>query len=394
LAAARIHVSTVIALAISGIIVASAGGWLTGRWPWSVAAGALGQVAFAAGVALARGKGERAPQPATGASVASASVAAGNDAYVAGRDLHNTNITKVARRPATLAPVAILAGSLILVVAGTAYWGTQPGGRFRAAPSVRATAPGKDSPRSPAAGHSPPHAALPAGAPASGTPQDTWNTVATFHEEDPGGDSVTQSISFAAPRPLSELPAVAAAYEETGSQCAAAAPIPPARDLAIPFQIMSTLNSRVQVQASIELGSADFLTDAGADNGLIAESPDGTDVLGAYQEGISCDVDEGFNNGTAPVLALPGDPVTFDGWLIFQDVVSASYPDGDTAALGQTFAYLDVGLGGTAMSDVQATGPGVCDPPASALSQSADPPLLHIGGPVTSPEGCTGSFSN
>lgn len=403
MAAARTHAGTVIALVATGIIVASAGGWLTGRWSWTVAAGALAQIAFAAGTALARGKTEQVPQSDVHVSVADASVTAGNDAYFAGRDLHRTNINNVTKRPAALASGAVLLGSLILAVGGTAYWGSQPGGRFYAAPSLHATAPGKDSPESPATRRSPSHAEPSAGTSSSGAPQGTWNTAATFHEKDSGGDSITQSILFGAPRPLSQLPAVAAAYEDTYGECEWAAMDPPARDLAIPFRIISTLNSKVQVQANVEMEAIDFISSSGSDTGLLADptADSAFDVLGAYPEGVSCDV-TGVSppeEGPAPVLSQPGDPVTFDGWLIFSNAVSASYPDGNTSALGQTYVYLnldsgatgmDLDSGGTGMDDIQATGPGVCNP---SSSQEFASPLLHIGGPVTSGEGCTGSFS-
>lgn len=126
------------------------------------------------------------------------------------------------------------------------------------------------------------------------------------------------------------------------------------------------------------------------------------EVVGEYGGKFGCDIytSPGTAAGAAGKPTIPlsrtGQAVTFNGWIIFSGAISPDQPDGDTNALGQTYAGL--GFVGTDIDNVRATGPGVCDGLTVDTFQGREnvdgsPPFLHMDGPVASREGCSGHFS-
>ena len=122
-------------------------------------------------------------------------------------------------------------------------------------------------------------------------------------------------------------------------------------------------------------------------------------MVGESGSGLIC-----IANAVGPktsVLVNPGQTATLDGWIIFYGGISLYHPDGDTAALGDTFALLNFNHSqGTEIDSIKATGTGVCNgynvPGANYNVDSYDAggaPFLHMGGPRPKWGGCTGSFS-
>jgi hypothetical protein len=377
--------STLVALA-AGMLIAILVAWLTGNAAWSVAAGLLLAVFV---LAWSR-------------TALIASLHAGRDLHVAGRDMiiaekvHVAigSIKYVLIRPARGSTITAVA-AVFLVLWGTAYFGAQPGGR------LEAIFPDYIRP----AEH------LFSGGSAGGNSASvSWNTAATFRETDQDGDSVTQTVSFAKPVPLSSLPDLSATAQSTACSTASSpqnAQI--SRDLVIPFRIVSTLDSSVTYAAPVSMAAGVFYNPNDISDGLGTISG-GSETSAAPSfvelgESIQCDLSlnyadpETFTSAETVTLSTKGVPVDTYGWLVFTDVINGDNPTVSTEALGQTYAQLDFGSDAQG-TRIAVTGPDVCT--SSSTTQGPDnpqgggknfPPYLHLGGPVSPWEQCTGSFT-
>jgi hypothetical protein len=191
--------------------------------------------------------------------------------------------------------------------------------------------------------------------------------AATLHETDGDGDSTTQVVSFGTVVPLPQLPAVEQAVENT---CSSA--LLPARALALPFTVVTTLNSSVPFRVPLVFNVNTFQNSQGISHGYL-----GT-VVGDYTSGISCPQ----YVGGSTTLSSQGSSDTFKAWLIFPDAITPNHPDGDMKALGETYLEVD------SLSIQRATGPAVCN----SGGDGSSPPYLHVGGRVFGFEGCTGTY--
>jgi hypothetical protein len=382
----RVNVKSALAAVAVGMPVAILVEWLTSQLAWSVATGLL-LVVFV--LAWSR-------------TALVASLHAGRDLHIAGRDILNVekmhvaigSIKYVLVRPARGSTVTAVV-SVVLALWGTVYLGTQPGGRLEAVfPDYIRPAEHWFS----------------GGATGGGSSPVSWKTAATFHETGQGGDSVTQTVSFGEPVPLSSLPDVSTAAQNVA--CTPAS-LPQngqiSRDLAVPFRIVSTLDSSVTYAAPVSMAAGVFYdpNDNSDGFGNVSDGAVSAAALSFVELGgsIRCDLAQNFSDPetfSAPEtisLSTEDDPVETDGWLVFTGVIDADNPAGNMGALGQTYAQLDFGSEAQGTS-IEVTGPGVCT--SNSTTQGPDnpqgfdnnfPPYLHLGGPVSSWEQCTGSFT-
>jgi hypothetical protein len=204
-----------------------------------------------------------------------------------------------------------------------------------------------------------------------------------------GPDPCHNAVLFGTPVPLSQVPQVASVVASACFNASVSGPA--ARDLVIPFNIVSTLNSSVPVQVPLGMIVGDFRDSSANDSGI---ANNGVVVIGNFSDGLDCDGDKyGPSGGGTVTLSREGVPVTFQGWLVFQDAITPHYPNGNIRALGQTYAQLDMIQGtGLTINNVRVTGPGVCVGHYTAGYNIASPPFLHIGGPQFGWEQCTGHF--
>jgi hypothetical protein len=382
------RVVAAVASVVAGILAGILGGWLTGRWSWGAAAGVLILIAVAAGAEVVKACSESRTggrhshlddRPiARLASMDIGDHATIRGSVVAAGDVDQSRTTNVRRGNAVPAAIAICALALAASTGGTIYLGNKPGGRLYT-PKSRPPAALRE-PRPPASSSDAP--------PSSGASATAKvRLAATFRETDSSGDSITQTVSFGAPTPLSQVTKVAAAAEDA---CMTTLPGPPARDLAIPVTIISTLKSSVAVQASLALTLGNFYDSSGNSQGL---GQNGI-VIGSFGNGLGCD----DGSGGYVTLSEEGASSSFHAWLVLPDAISPRYPTGNMAALGQTYVQLDLAPGYTSIpiDNAVVTGPGVCAGlytfEESFMPMSNYRPYLHIGGKAYSWEQCTGHY--
>ncbi len=241
----------------------------------------------------------------------------------------------------------------------------------------QAAQPGQAQTQGSSAAYSPPAqtAATPTAArtSGSGTQGGTGDTVSIT---DGQGDSYTQVISFG-------TPGVESQYQDavSGMETCQVVPPIPARNIAVPVTITTTLNSSIQTQIPVSLDAGPFIS-GGQDN------PSTLGLQGAmviYQTSVGDQCEPGGTTG-AEVTLSQGQSATVQAWLVFVDAVSPSHPLGDPAALGQTYVAVVQGA--------HATGPDVCSGNTETdTSSTAGPPYLHFAGTVYPFENCTGSYS-
>jgi len=81
-----------------------------------------------------------------------------------------------------------------------------------------------------------------------------------------------------------------------------------------------------------------------------------------------------------------GQSSTGEAWIVLVDAINPSYPNGNPAALGMTYAAVT--------PDAHATGPDVCTGNTDTDGLGAGgPPYVHFAGTVFPFEQCTGSYS-
>jgi hypothetical protein len=263
-------------------------------------------------------------------------------------------ITNVFRGSGMGSQLAVCLVALLFMVAGTAYYGNEPGGRFNDPPSTGS----------------------------AGGPPGDWIPAATFDETDSAtGDHVTQTVSFQDPVPLTQASEAESLIQTPGCELG---PVddPVSRDLAVPFRIISTLKSDQAVQGSLLMSLDNLYDTSGNTVGLVSSPGDVAD--GEYQGIPAC-------GESAAVNLNPGEgPVTYYGWLIFPGAISPDNPDGSALDLGETYAQLELAQGtGPDFDNIHESGPWLC-------TSNADSELgiyLHIGGTIASWERCDQSYN-
>lgn len=398
--------------AVAGILAGVLGSWLAGQWLWGVAAGVLVLTVIATGAEVikagAEGRDRRDQESDAGQSGQHTEInaVAGNiTSEIAGRDITKTQVTNITSRHQG-SPLGLIAGlgvaALLVLAAGTGLLSRAPGGVFQ-----QKTPRGAAHTLGPAASGAKVPVARQSTSPGGSLPSVRYQLAATYHESNSDGDSVTQEVSFGSPLSASRLTSIASMSQgacddvSDPNSSGSTTSEPPSRDLVIPFSIVSTDNADQQVSASVFLSLDDF------DN---ADQADAGGLIGDFGTPVAVGESGGHwlcwmavwdgNGGT--VVVDPGKTVTFDGWLIFNGGISPDYPAGNPRQLGYTVAILNqTNAGLTQVSTVQATGPGVCVGESDnggvtylyEAGAASTPPFLHIGGPIASWEGCTGSYS-
>lgn len=400
MARSRIRVGAIFISSVAGALSGLVGAGYTGKWPWGIVVGVVVLVALAAGAKAMgawheqkdAGRGPDEDNRIDGESfIAVGGNFSSDNSVIAARDVNQSKVTNI--RSGNTTPLLLAALCLALLAGGaggTLIMGHGPDGA-RVSGSRSGGNPDRRPVASPQA--SPGHSA----GNASGSAM--AYRAATFTETDSTGDSVTQALWFEKPFPLSRMPSLAPMAQTACTDT----PVtdPSGRDLVVPFIIVSRLNSTVAAQASVTLSVGDFVPSSPAnyDGGLDPSTEQNVIVLGNFQGGIACDAagaSGNYSGGGTVTVDRKGAFVAFSGWLIFRNAVTANNPDGNMSALGQTYVQLSVGNGyGTAFDTLRASGPGVCSGLNSGIGNldGASPPFIHIGGPVHSWEGCSGSYS-
>jgi hypothetical protein len=376
----RVRTTAAVLSAVAGILAGILGGWLVGRWAWGVAAAVLTLIAVVAGgeVIKARAEeGENTPHSEGRAgdriiAMTVADHATVTASVIATGDVDQSRTTHISRGTPVPAAVAICAVAVIAVAGGTVYFSHQPE-HDRGGASPRHHSAFRDS--GPTARTAPGNALSSPGA--TSTSAAAGPVAATIHEADSGGDSITQTVSFGTPVPLTQFSLVENAV--AGGICGTLPPGPAARDLAVPVTIVSVLNSSIPAQANVSMSTGQFWDNSGNSNGLLDST-----TIGDFTDGPQCEY-----GGETVSLNREGVPVTFHAWLVFSGAITPNHPHGDMTALGQTYAQLDLGNFTT-----HATGREVCVDPNHPGYSPGFSLFLHIGGPVSSWEQCTGSFTS
>lgn len=232
-----------------------------------------------------------------------------------------------------------------------------------ASPSPQPTAAAPTTPATPAAGDTAPSS--------SGVGSSGGNAVVTM--QDGQGDSYTQSFTFGSPEPESDLPDVI-----NGLQTCQLGVADPARNLVVPVQITTTLNSSIQTQIPLEMDEEQFSSDdnyAGIPGDIVYQTTSG-DLCATDTTGGDVTLDQGQS-------------VTTQAWIVLQQAITPDYPNGDAAQLGTNFIF----FGYPGSDDVaSAQGTAVCtgDP---ATAQVYSPPFLHYVGDVPAGEGCGDDYT-
>ena len=391
---ARPNYAAVVISPVASIVAGILGSWLTGEWSWGIILGLLCMITLVAGAEVVKAGAEREGDQKESLepkqAVSGAHFEIGGDFYpansvVVGRDIsHTTNINS--RKGSSVALVAVSLCALLSGTGGTVYFWHE-----HDLPHLQPTSPASHAAGSSRTATPQPSTSMSVG---NGTQWAGLHLAATFNETDSSGDSITQAVWFSTPLPLSQLPSVAAAQNACSlSQIT----VPLGRDLVVPFAIATRLNSSIAVEATVGLTINDFFNSSSGDDGLLQNGP--AVVLGRFQNGILCD-DASSGDGGTVTLSGEGDEDVFKGWIIFVNAITADNPHGNISVLGQTYAQLDIGPGSKSPADaIRVSGPGVCVKTATYASNgninlNADsPPYIHIGGPESTWEGCSGYYS-
>jgi hypothetical protein len=187
------------------------------------------------------------------------------------------------------------------------------------------------------------------------------------------GDSFTQTFAFGSPEPESDVPDVINGV----TTCTLGVAIP-ARNLVVPVQITTTLTTSVQTQIPLELDVSQY-SSVNPNSGIPG------DVIYQTTSGDQCATDQPGGD----VTLSQGQSATTRAWLVLQDAITPSYPNGDQAALGANFIFFGYAGSGSVTS---AHGTAVCtgDPTTNEMDS---PPYLVFAGNAPSGEGCDGQYT-
>jgi hypothetical protein len=188
--------------------------------------------------------------------------------------------------------------------------------------------------------------------------------------QDVQGDSFTQSFTFGSPEPETGVPDVI-----SGLQTCQLGVAIPARNLVVPVQITTTLNTSIQAQLPVQMTIGQFSS----------ELTEGLPVDFIYQTTGGNLCSSGGQPG-ADLTLSQGQSATTQAWIVLQDAITAAHPNGDPAQLGASFIYFNAG------AVKSAHGTAVCA--GDAQTQQMDsPPFLHFAGNAPAGEDCNGSYT-
>jgi hypothetical protein len=190
--------------------------------------------------------------------------------------------------------------------------------------------------------------------------------------KDNQGDSYTQTFTFASPEPESD-----ATDAINGMQTCELGVAIPTRNMVVPVQITTTLTTSVQTQIPIEIEVGQYSSDD-ANSGLPG------DVIYQTTSGDQCETDQPGGE----VTLNQGQSATTNAWIVLQNAITPSYPNGDTAELGVNFVYF-----GPDNDVTSAQGTAVCSGDSQAQASYSSPPYLVFAGNAPSGEGCDGQYT-
>jgi hypothetical protein len=270
-----------------------------------------------------------------------------------------------ARAGTILIPAACVG---LAVVAGCGAASTASTSLAQPTAASSAAAPVTSPPLQVATAPSATSAAVPTAASPSGDSSSGESAVVNM--QDSQGDSFTQSVTFGSLEAESDVPDAVSGVQS----CQLGVAIP-ARNLVVPVQITTTLNSSIQTQLPIQMNIGQFSS----------ELNEGLPVDFIYQTtgGDLCST--GGQPG-ADVTLSQGQSTTTQAWIVLQDAVTPAYPDGNPAQLGANFIYFNAG----AVTSAQGT--AVCT--GDAQTQQMDsPPFLRFAGNAPAGEDCSGKYT-
>ena len=188
--------------------------------------------------------------------------------------------------------------------------------------------------------------------------------------QDAQGDSFTQSFTFGSPEPEAGVTDVI-----NGVQTCQLGVAIPARNLVVPVQVVTTLNTSIQAQLPVQMTIGQFSSEL--NEGLPA------DFIYQTTGGDLCSA--GGQPG-ADVTLSQGQSSTTQAWIVLQDAITPAHPEGDAAQLGANFIYFNAG------AVTSAHGTAVCTGDAQTQQMDA-PPFLHFAGKVPAGEDCSASYT-
>lgn len=229
-------------------------------------------------------------------------------------------------------------------------------------------------------------AATPAASPSGATTATATGTAtagATFTYQDSDGDSLTETYTFGAPVPATQLSDV---YQAAGG-CYPGSPSQSAA-LVFPVAITTTLNSDVSTNVVLSFDSVPLTVPQSA-------PADESDVfipvfVYYYSDGsYDCSLEGAGNDGTAGYLLSlsPGVPAKVEAWVVLNGAIFPKYPNGNPASIGVTGFWPNITPGFMASGvagSLAVSGPAVC----TQGDTSGDSAFLHFGGTVFGWEDC------